>query len=120
MSSLPCSILLDSHDATTCLPLLSPASCPASGSSMARQGARQGCPMGTFLSCLGFHACLMETQHAHPDVMIAAFADDDYALDPVPRALSARTLLPCASAACNPFLASPPLLSGSRPLCSAC
>eukprot|EP00965_Chrysotila_dentata_P220827 6192011-Pleurochrysis_carterae.AAC.2 len=33
----------------------------------------------------------METQHAHPDVMIAAFADDEYALGPVPRALSAHT-----------------------------
>eukprot|EP00965_Chrysotila_dentata_P096753 3197611-Pleurochrysis_carterae.AAC.3 len=54
------------------------------------QGARQGCPMGTFLFYLGFHAALLESQHAHPNVMLVAFAHDDYAVGAPQRALSAR------------------------------
>eukprot|EP00965_Chrysotila_dentata_P154542 5106328-Pleurochrysis_carterae.AAC.1 len=48
------------------------------------QGARQGCPMGTFLFCLGFHTACMASQHAHPDVMIVLLADDDYTVESVP------------------------------------
>eukprot|EP00965_Chrysotila_dentata_P246601 6207260-Pleurochrysis_carterae.AAC.1 len=93
---------------TRSLPLPSPASCPGCvrqfygqagelyvcsqplAADVVRvcsmQGARQGGPMGIFLFCLGFLACFMETQqHEHPDVMIAAFADDDYALGLTPR-----------------------------------
>eukprot|EP00965_Chrysotila_dentata_P236385 6201280-Pleurochrysis_carterae.AAC.7 len=52
---------------------------------------RLRCPMGgTFLVCLSFHASLLQTQHAYPDVMITAFAYDDYAVGPAARAMAAR------------------------------
>eukprot|EP00965_Chrysotila_dentata_P093835 3101097-Pleurochrysis_carterae.AAC.1 len=53
-------------------------------------GARQGFPMDTFLFCLSFHAALIATQQAHPDVMSVAFGDGDYAVGAPPCALSAQ------------------------------
>eukprot|EP00965_Chrysotila_dentata_P261815 6214373-Pleurochrysis_carterae.AAC.7 len=54
------------------------------------QGAPQGCPMGISLFCLGFHASLLQTQHAYPDVRTTAFADNDDAVGSAARAMAAR------------------------------
>eukprot|EP00965_Chrysotila_dentata_P069230 2288042-Pleurochrysis_carterae.AAC.1 len=79
-----------STSSTRSLPFPLPASCPAStvlwsgrqlyvhsqplacigwGGRVLHTGRSSSLPHGDLLFCLSFHACLMETQHAHPDVM---------------------------------------------------
>ena len=58
------SLLLAVHDGQVALQILS------------EEGARQGCPLGSLLFCVGTQPTLLHLQSMHPNVMITAFIDD--------------------------------------------